>query len=221
VSAGGGRVWRTRCAAEQALMRRWRDADGGSGGRMSDDDIERFEDERELELYRSTATCCRCSRTWWRRTALLPRQRGQARAQRRRLVEVTLEDAWVWDMFRPAGSCTGSRSSPGTDVNVEELDHATRHAEGDPLVPDPSCRRRRLAFRSDETVPSSFRPRGPRRRRRGRRRGSLRSRGFEVVAWQLAMRGRRDRRDRAARDFSSSARSRRVVERRSAAATSR
>ena len=60
------RVCRPAAAAgDQPVGRR-----GGVGaprasehGPMNEDDIERFEEERELELYRSTGTCSRCSRS--------------------------------------------------------------------------------------------------------------------------------------------------------------
>ena len=38
-------------------------------------------------------------------------------------VEVQLEDAWVWDMFRPARFVSTVRVLTRRDVNVEELSH--------------------------------------------------------------------------------------------------
>jgi hypothetical protein len=38
-------------------------------------------------------------------------------------VEVQLEDAWVWDMFRPARFVSTVRVMTRRDVNVEQLSH--------------------------------------------------------------------------------------------------
>jgi len=48
---------------------------------------------------------------------------------------VTLEDAWVWDMFRPARFVTRVQVLTRHDVNVEELDHRNEATESDPLGP--------------------------------------------------------------------------------------
>jgi Protein of unknown function (DUF2469) len=100
------------------------------------EDIERFEEERELELYREYRD-------------VVPMFRFVVETERRfylandvRLdrhedgwVEVELGDAWVWDMFRPARFVSRVRVLTRRDVNVEEL----RHEEGiggDPTLPD-------------------------------------------------------------------------------------
>ena len=90
---------------------------------MSDaDDIERFEEERELELYREYRD-------------VLPMFTHVIETERRfylaNAVEVTrhddgwlqvdLADAWVWDMFRPARFVSSVRVMTRRDVNVEEL----------------------------------------------------------------------------------------------------
>jgi hypothetical protein len=91
---------------------------------MSDDDIERFEEERELELYREYrdvlpmfSFVVETERRFYlaNRVTLNPREDGW--------VEVLLEDAWVWDMFRPARFVSSVRVMTRRDVNVEELSH--------------------------------------------------------------------------------------------------
>jgi hypothetical protein len=89
---------------------------------MEDGDIERFEEERELELYREYRD-------------VLPMFSFVIETERRfylantvdveRLddgwVRVELTDAWVWDMFRPARFVSTVRVMTRRDVNVEEL----------------------------------------------------------------------------------------------------
>jgi hypothetical protein len=89
---------------------------------MSDDDIERFEEERELELYREYRD-------------VVPMFQFAVETERRFYlanqidvdrhpdgwVEVRLADAWVWDMFRPARFVASVRVMTRRDVNVEEL----------------------------------------------------------------------------------------------------
>jgi hypothetical protein len=87
-----------------------------------DDDIERFEEEREMELYREYRD-------------VLPMFGFVIETERRfylaNKVEMTnldggwvrieLADAWVWDMFRPARFVSNVRVMTRRDVNVEEL----------------------------------------------------------------------------------------------------
>jgi Protein of unknown function (DUF2469) len=103
---------------------------------MSDDDIERFEDERELELYREYrdvlpmfSHVVETDRRFYLANGVKLERGGDG------WLEVTLEDAWVWDMFRPARFVTRVQVLTRHDVNVEELDHRNETAEGDPLGP--------------------------------------------------------------------------------------
>ena len=87
-----------------------------------EDDIERFEEERELELYREYRD-------------VLPMFSYVIETERRFYlankvsvtntdggwVQVDLADAWVWDMFRPARFVSSVRVMTRRDVNVEEL----------------------------------------------------------------------------------------------------
>jgi hypothetical protein len=93
---------------------------------MSDDDIERFEEERELELYREYrdvlpmfAYVVETERRFYlaNRVEVAPLEDGSG------WVEVELVDAWVWDMFRPARFVSNVRVLTRRDVNVEQLSH--------------------------------------------------------------------------------------------------
>ena len=91
---------------------------------MESDDIERFEEERELELYREYRD-------------VLPMFTYVIETERRFYlantvdivhldggwVQVNLADAWVWDMFRPARFVASVKVMTRRDVNVEELAH--------------------------------------------------------------------------------------------------
>ena len=90
---------------------------------MSDEeDIERFEEERELELYREYRDvvpmfqfAVETERRFYLANQVDLRQRDDG------WVEVELGDAWVWDMFRPARFVSRVRVMTRRDVNVEEL----------------------------------------------------------------------------------------------------
>jgi hypothetical protein len=89
---------------------------------MNEDDIERFEEERELELYREYRDVLpmftyviETERRFYlaNQVELVPSDDGWVR--------VDLTDAWVWDMFRPARFVASVRVMTRRDVNVEEL----------------------------------------------------------------------------------------------------
>jgi hypothetical protein len=93
-----------------------------------EDDIERFEEERELELYREYrdvlpmfAYVVETERRFYlaNEVELVERPDGW--------VEVQLGDAWVWDMFRPARFVSSVRVLTRRDVNVEELRREEMH----------------------------------------------------------------------------------------------
>ena len=86
------------------------------------DDIERFEEERELELYREYRDVLPMF------TFVIETERRFYLANQVDLtslddgwVRVDLTDAWVWDMFRPARFVSSVRVMTRRDVNVEEL----------------------------------------------------------------------------------------------------
>ena len=98
---------------------------------MMDDDIERFEEERELELYREYRDVLpmfgfviETERRFYlaNRVDITHLDGGWA--------QVELADAWVWDMFRPARFVASVRVLTRRDVNVEEL-------RQDGSIPDP------------------------------------------------------------------------------------
>ena len=87
-----------------------------------EDDIERFEEERELELFREYrdivgmfAYVVETERRFYlaNNVELNHREDGW--------VEVVLGDAWVWDMYRPARLVSNVRVLTRRDVNVEEI----------------------------------------------------------------------------------------------------
>jgi hypothetical protein len=89
---------------------------------MNEDDIERFEEERELELYREYRDVLpmftyviETERRFYlaNQVELAPSDDGWVR--------IDLTDAWVWDMFRPARFVASVRVMTRRDVNVEEL----------------------------------------------------------------------------------------------------
>ena len=90
---------------------------------MSEEDgIERFEEERELELYREYRDVVpmftyvvETERRFYLANVVDVQQREDG------WVEVRLSDAWVWDMFRPARFVSNVRVMTRRDVNVEEL----------------------------------------------------------------------------------------------------
>jgi uncharacterized protein DUF2469 len=103
---------------------------------MSDpEDIERFEEERELELYREYrdvlpmfAYVVETERRFYlaNQVQLTPNEEGW--------VQVDLVDAWVWDMFRPARFVSNVKVLTRRDVNVEELSHRDEEPiPGDPI----------------------------------------------------------------------------------------
>ena len=87
-----------------------------------EDDIERFEEERELELYREYrdvvpmfAYVVETERRFYLANHV------DVNAREDGWVEVVLAYAWVWDMFRPARFVSNVRVMTRRDVNVEEF----------------------------------------------------------------------------------------------------
>jgi Protein of unknown function (DUF2469) len=101
---------------------------------MSDDDIERFEEERELELYREYRDVLPMF------TYVIETERRFYLANKVDVqhmdggwIQVDLIDAWVWDMFRPARFVSSVRVMTRRDVNVEEL----ARRDETTTIPDP------------------------------------------------------------------------------------
>lgn len=88
-----------------------------------EDDLERFEAQSELDLYREYRDVLpmfryvvETERRFYLANSVEVERIGDAAG-----VEITLEDAWVWDMFRPARFVERVRVVTFRDVNIEEL----------------------------------------------------------------------------------------------------
>lgn len=94
---------------------------------LSEEDLERYESDVELQIYREYHD-------------VLPMFRYVIETERRFYLanhvdlttretpgavyfEIQLEDAWVWDMYRPARFLKNVRVLTFRDVNVEEVEH--------------------------------------------------------------------------------------------------
>ena len=94
---------------------------------MSEEDIERFEDDMELRLWREYrdvlpmfAYVVETERRFYLANQVdLQRREGPGGGW----FELELTDAWVWDMYRPARFVGRVRVVTTRDVNVEELTH--------------------------------------------------------------------------------------------------
>lgn len=93
---------------------------------MSAEDLEKYETEIELKLYREYRDIVQqfewaveTERRFYLANAVevLPRTNDSEV-----WFEVTLTDAWVWDMYRPARFVKTVRVLTFKDVNVEKLD---------------------------------------------------------------------------------------------------
>jgi hypothetical protein len=92
---------------------------------LSSDDLENFEAERELQLaqeYQDVASMFRYAVETERRFYLANTVDLKVVSEGPRpLVELTLTDAWVWDMYRRTRFVPSVRVLTFKDVNVEEL----------------------------------------------------------------------------------------------------
>ena len=88
---------------------------------MSEDELERYETEMELKLYREYRDVLpmftyvvETERRFYLANRVDVKRNGDE-------IEVLLEDAWVWDMYRPARFVSNVRVVTFKDVNIEEL----------------------------------------------------------------------------------------------------
>jgi hypothetical protein len=92
---------------------------------MSGEDLERYETEIELQLYREYRDVLPMFSyvvETERRFYLTNSVSMQARAENGSVYfELELQDAWVWDMYRPARFVANVRVVTFKDVNIEEL----------------------------------------------------------------------------------------------------
>lgn len=96
---------------------------------MSDEDLERYESDVELKIYREYRDVLgmfkfvvETERRFYlaNKVDVKTLQAGDAA-----YFEITLEDAWVWDMYRPARFVNSVRVMTFRDVNIEEIGTAT------------------------------------------------------------------------------------------------
>jgi hypothetical protein len=97
----------------------------GRGDGMSAEDLERYETEIELQLYqeyRAVLPMFKYVVETERRFYLANDYQMEAKGDGpRTYFEISLGDAWVWDMYRPARFVSSVRVVTFKDVNVEEL----------------------------------------------------------------------------------------------------
>ena len=92
---------------------------------MSTEDLERYETEIELQLYREYRDVLpmfqyvvETERRFYLANDVKMEPKGEAGHT---WLEIQLGDAWVWDMYRPARFVSSVRVVTFKDVNVEEL----------------------------------------------------------------------------------------------------
>ena len=92
---------------------------------MSAEELEKYETEQELTLYREYRDVVRIFKyvvETDRRFYLCNSVDVKARSESGEVFfEVTISDAWVWDMYRPARFAKNVKVLTFKDVNVEEL----------------------------------------------------------------------------------------------------
>ena len=92
---------------------------------MSAEDLEQYEADLELQLYREYKDVCpmfgfvvETERRFYLANDVKMEAKGDGG---RTFFEIELGDAWVWDMYRPARFVSSVRVVTFKDVNVEEL----------------------------------------------------------------------------------------------------
>ena len=103
---------------------------------MSAEDLEKYETEMELTLYREYRDVVKIFKyvvETDRRFYLCNSVDVKARTEAGEVFfEVTISDAWVWDMYRPARFVKSAKVLTFRDVSIEEIAHS------DLEVPKPS-----------------------------------------------------------------------------------
>ncbi|ABW10609.1 DUF2469 domain-containing protein [Frankia sp. Mgl5] len=96
---------------------------------MSAEDLEKYETEMELQLYREYrdvvglfSYVIETERRFYLANDYQIEVRNSTDGEV--FFELTLRDAWVWDMFRPARFVKNVRVVTFKDINVEELTKA-------------------------------------------------------------------------------------------------
>jgi hypothetical protein len=93
---------------------------------VSAEDLEKYETEMELQLYREYrdvlglfAYVVETERRFYLTNSVDLQVRTTDNGET--YFEVTMQDAWVWDMYRPARFVKNVRVVTFKDVNIEEL----------------------------------------------------------------------------------------------------
>ncbi len=94
---------------------------------MSEEDLERYESDVELQIYREYRDVLPMFRyvvETERRFYLANEVDIQTKGSNGSVYfQIELKDAWVWDMYRPARFLKQVRVMTFRDINVEELEH--------------------------------------------------------------------------------------------------
>src|SRR4028119_2157463 len=125
---------------------------------MSTDDLERYEAEIELQLYKEYKDVCpmfthvvETERRFYLANHVQQTVRGEGG---RSWIELELRDAWVWDMYRQSRFVAAVKIVTFKDVNVEELPKKdilwVVGADGTPTDPDRVARRRALGAAGED-----------------------------------------------------------------------
>jgi hypothetical protein len=108
---------------------------------MSADDLERYEAELELQLYREYRDVVglftyvvETDRRFYLTNSVDVQVRTTDSADV--YFEVTMSDAWVWDMYRPARFVKNVKVLTFKDVNVEEIAQAELDSSAIPSAQD-------------------------------------------------------------------------------------
>ncbi|MEO7804291.1 MAG: DUF2469 family protein [Actinomycetota bacterium] len=92
---------------------------------MSSEDLEKYETDMELALYREYRDVLPMFRyvvETDRRSYLCNDYQIEVHSSERGIwFEMTLTDAWVWDIYRPSRFVSSAKVHTFQDVNVEEL----------------------------------------------------------------------------------------------------
>ncbi len=110
---------------------------------MSAEDLEKYETEMELQLYREYrdvvglfSHVVETERRFYLTNQVDLKVRTTDTGEV--FFEVTMQDAWVWDMYRPARFVKNVRVVTFKDVNIEELAQSDLELPGDkPGFPGP------------------------------------------------------------------------------------
>lgn len=91
---------------------------------MSTEDVERYEAEIELQLYKEYKDVCPMFTyvvETERRFYLCNKVEHSVHDDGRSWIELELSDAWVWDMYRQSRFVSSVKVVTFKDVNIEEL----------------------------------------------------------------------------------------------------